>query len=881
MLLVLLLLLLRDQPDWFPDLLRKLLAADLAAQLPGTPPDNTPVVTEDEARKLLGRASVLSLAKEPPKRAAPEADETAERAARARDQRESEQAQAERAIAYEIATRLVELFENRIPGLVSAADVILSRIGNFPGRRLLRRRCAGGEEIAPDAPSRLGLERIGRELENTVTGPDERQWALTDFQHEFFEALDSATSVSVSAPTSAGKSFILGLDLIRRLRKVVPAYVVYVVPTRALIREVTFTIRDHLRKAGLERVPVRSVPFPITPDKAPHGAVFVLTQERLLSLLHSREGAQCITTLVVDEAQSIRDEARGVILQTAIEGVLAKHPHAEVHFASPLASNPEFLLDVVERRGTGRHLVRTLSPVSQNLILVSEVMRRKTQAKFQLVGGQSPLDLGVRELGFELRGGTYKQRAALARAVTRDDESTLLYANDPGDTEKLAAALIDGLESPPAPDPDVRELIEFIRADIHAEYPLIFCLPHGVAYHYGFMPAIVRARVEDLCRDGKLKYVCCTSTLLQGVNLPARHIIIENPKRGRGTPMQRRDFLNLAGRAGRLLREFHGNVWCLRPDDWEERSYEGESLTEIRSAMDEAMADGGTIIQRVLSDQTSGKELDYGEATLGKVYCDFVRGQRDLAESPWKTEANAAVLGVTKQQVAALPITLPTEVLDANRAVRPDRMQSLYEHLQAQTNLDDFVPLPPYAPRSNDRMGRIIQLVHDKLGGVQNASYKFYKQLALKWIYDMPLAEIVSRHVEFLRTQGSKNSVSTMIRDLLRDLEQDIRFRLVKYYMAYNSVLGLVLRERGETATADALEPFHVYLECGASHRIALNLIALGLSRATALALRDKVRFPDDATPEDCLARVAGVNLGTLAIPALCVREIKDLLGRS
>lgn len=841
-----------SEPPWFADLLRKLLIADLASQLPGTPPGNPPTITEDEARKLLGRASVLSLSENQP----------------------------ERAIAYEVATRLIELFENRIPGLVSAADVILSRIGNFPGRRLLRKRCAGGEETVPEAPARLGLERIGRELENTVTGPDQREGALTDFQHEFFEALDSATSVSVSAPTSAGKSFILGLDLIRRLRKVVPACVVYVVPTRALIREVTFTIRDHLRRAGLEGVPVRSVPFRITPDKAPQGAVFVLTQERLLSLLHSREGTQWITTLIVDEAQSIRDEARGVILQTAIEAVLIKHPQSEVHFACPLASNPEFLLDVVQRRDSGKHFIGTLSPVSQNLILVSEVVRKTTQAKFQLVGGQAPLDLGTRELGFELRGGTYKQRAALARAVTRDDESTLLYANTPGDTEELADALIEGLEPPGAPDPDIRELIEFIRADIHAEYPLIRCLPHGVAYHYGYMPAIVRARVEDLYKGGKLKFVCCTSTLLQGVNLPARHIIIENPKRGRDDGMNRADFLNLAGRAGRLLREFHGNVWCLRPADWQEKSYEGPQLTEIRSAMNEAMADGGTIVQKVLNNQASGKELDYGEATLTKIFCEYTNRQLDLSNAPWRTNQNVDVLRETARQVGELRVTLPSDVLDCNRSVRPDRLQALFDHLNARPDLTGFIPLAPYALDPLNRMRMILQLVYEKLGDIQNDSYKYYEQLARKWTYGESMAQIIAQHIAYLRSRGTTKTVSTMIRELLSDLEQEVRFRLVKYYLAYNSVLALILRERGDTATADALEPFHVYLECGASDRIALNLIALGLSRGTALALRDKIQFPVEASPEECLAKLATIDRATLAIPLLCVREVKDLFGR-
>jgi len=850
--LLLLTMLPPDEPPWLPDLLRKLLVADLAGQLPGATPTDLQQITEEDARRLLGRASVLSLSQEQP----------------------------QRAIAYEIATRLVELFESRIPGLVSAADVVLSRIGNFPGRSLLRKRCAGGIDSVPYAPARLRLERIGRELENTVAGPDERAWALTDFQHEFFTALDTSSSVSVSAPTSAGKSFILGLDLIRRLRKGGPACVVYLVPTRALIREVTLNVRDHLRKAGMEAVPVRSAPFPITSDKAPQGAVFVLTQERLLSLLHSREGAQWITTLIVDEAQNIRDEARGVILQTAIEAVLIKHPQAEVHFASPLASNPEFLLDVVQRRDTGKHFVRTLSPVSQNLILVTPVRNKPKLVDCQLVGGEQPLTLGRRELPFKMNVGPLESRALFAREVTKPDESTLIYANTPADAEKLAAALIEGREAPSTPDSDIRELIEFIRSDIHAEYPLIQCLPHGVAYHYGFMPAIVRARVEDLCRDGKLKYVCCTSTLLQGVNLPARHIIIENPKRGRVDGMTRADFLNLAGRAGRLLREFHGNVWCLRPAAWDHKSYEGEQLTEIRSAMNEAMADGGTIVQKVLNNKASPKELDYGEATLGKVYCDFVRGQRDLAESPWKTDANAVVLAATAQAVTELQITLPTEVLDANRSVRPDRMQALYERLKKEVEPAALAPLHPGLAGSNDRMGTIILIVQETLGGVDNNSYLFYKWLAIQWIYNTPLNSIIASRLTYLRSQDSNQSLTASIRELLKTLEEAIRFRLVKYYMAYNSVLDLVLREVGDTATADALEPFHIYLECGASDRIALNLIALGLSRGTALALRDKIQFPDEASPEECLAKLATIDLATLAIPALCVREVKDLFGR-
>lgn len=836
-------------PSWFAELFQRLLISDLAMQLPGSPLTDDESITESDAFRLLGYASLLALSDEP----------------------------REKAIAYEVCTRLVELYEGSLPQIVGAADVVLSRLGNFPGRELLRQRYSSAPGSVPGAPQLLAMERIAREVENSIA---ESTKPLTDFQHRLFATLGSAKSVSVSAPTSAGKSFVMGLDLVRRLsREPRPACVVYVVPSRALIREVTFNIRHHLRIAELP-VPVRSVPFPITPEEAPEGAVFVLTQERLMSLLHSREGKQWITSLIVDEAQSIRDDARGVLLQSAIEAVLTRFPEADVHFASPLSKNPDFLLGIVMRRHTGASFVETISPVSQNLILVSQVIRRPTRARFHLLGDDTPLDLGIRELDFKFRDGIYTQRASFARAVTRADESTVLYANRPSDTEALAAALIQD-SPPPSPDaidPDVRELIDFIRHDVHADYPLIDCLPFGVAYHYGFMPALVRARVEDLCRRGKIRYVCCTSTLLQGVNLPARHIIIENPKRGT-TPMPRRDFLNLAGRAGRLLQEFHGNVWCLRPTEWEEPSYDGELLQEIESAVDTAMEDGGTLIQRILDDKLPEKELDYGEAALGKIYCDYVRGGRDLNESPWRSDDNADTLAQTARQLAEIDVTLPTELLDANRSVRPDRLQRLYDWMRQHPEPEMLIPLRPHNEGAYERMREINRQVLNILGGVDNQSHVFYSWLAAEWIYNTPLKRIIAKRMEYFESKDIEYSVPTEIREILKTLEEAIRFKLVKYYMAYNGVLDLVLRERGETTHADSLEPFHVYLECGSSDRVALNLMALGLSRSTALALQGKVRFPRDATPEDCLGILAVSDFASHSIPALCMREINELLG--
>jgi replicative superfamily II helicase len=198
--------------------------------------------------------------------------------------------------------------------------------------------------------------------------------------------------------------------------------------------------------------------------------------------------------------------------------------------------------------------------------------------------------------------GVLSRRAKLALAVGAVRSCCIVYANGARDAEKIAAEIASGITSAPTEDHEVTEFISFLEEQVHKEYGLIDTLKKRVGFHYSNMPGSVRAGVEELCARNKLKFICCTSTLLQGVNLPARDIVIENPKRGMGKPMTRGDFVNLAGRAGRLLREFHGNVWCLRPDLWEEPSYEGESLQVIQSAFEKALQDGGTAIRQVLDD---------------------------------------------------------------------------------------------------------------------------------------------------------------------------------------------------------------------------------------------------------------------------------------
>ena len=74
------------------------------------------------------------------------------------------------------------------------------------------------------------------------------------------------------------------------------------------------------------------------------------------------------------------------------------------------------------------------------------------------------------------------------------------------------------------------------------------------------MPYFLKDLVKSLFENKKINRLCCTSTLLEGVNLPAKNIILYKPKKSNDIPMDEFTIKNLAGRAGRLRHDYYGNV---------------------------------------------------------------------------------------------------------------------------------------------------------------------------------------------------------------------------------------------------------------------------------------------------------------------------------
>lgn len=291
--------------------------------------------------------------------------------------------------------------------------------------------------------------------------------------------------------------------------------------------------------------------------------IFVFTQERLHLLANVLAGDLYVDILVVDEAHKIGDGGRGVILQAAIERLTEVNCEINAVFISPATQNPEILLADAPGNAVRRAIGSDVPTVLQNIVFCSQVPGNSRKWELRLRSGENLLPFGVIELAH--RPTTIRKKIAFISAAVGSKGGTLVYANGAAEAEEIAVLVSQALGDAKLENADLSNLADLARKGVHPDYQLANVVEKGVAFHYGNMPSLLRLEIERLFRGGVLKFLICTSTLIEGVNLSCRNIVIRGPRKGKGHPMEAPDFWNLAGRAGRWGDEFQGNIICIDP----------------------------------------------------------------------------------------------------------------------------------------------------------------------------------------------------------------------------------------------------------------------------------------------------------------------------
>ena len=91
------------------------------------------------------------------------------------------------------------------------------------------------------------------------------------------------------------------------------------------------------------------------------------------------------------------------------------------------------------------------------------------------------------------------------------------------------------------------------------DHVLLECLKLGVAIHHGTLPTPYRREIERLLRDGVLKVTVSSPTLAQGLNLSATALVMFSLMRNKQM-IDSSEFRNIKGRAGRAFIDLSGLV---------------------------------------------------------------------------------------------------------------------------------------------------------------------------------------------------------------------------------------------------------------------------------------------------------------------------------
>lgn len=762
---------------------------------------------------------------------------------------------------------------NTTPEQRIAAAALLERDGNSPAVRLAEHNGMVPVDAWPALPLAMQLEVVKSKLQHSVALSTGEVLSVNSFQSELWLDAGDSDWLSVSAPTSSGKSRILREWFLEQLRLHEHYSAVYLVPTRALVEEVSAAFRKTVGSA----TSVFMMPW----DSSVHSAqnrVLVLTQERL-HLIQSTHPNFKVDLLFIDEAQGLGGAHRGILLQQVLDRTAVANPEVQVIFASPLSSNPEILLADLPDGVRATSFTSETVTVNQNLLRV-ELRRGFPDVRdIALVHGGEPLPIGTLTIP-ERPQGVFGRLATTAYLLGHQNGGNIVYANRPDDAEKIAQALYSLSPALTSVDPEIAELQSLIRTAVHPSYDLIEVLSRGVAFHYGNMPLAIRAEIERLFEEEKIRFLVCTSTLLEGVNLPCKNIFIRAPRKGQKNPMSEMDFWNLAGRAGRWGKEFQGNVICIDTRDakgWPIFVPTVRGRFELRRAVRAGLGDPNRLLEYLdASREQVGGDSD-SEHLLSYLAARYVNGSdlsRELA-SITDDEKRAAVSARVQAVVDASDI--PPELIPRHAGISPIAMSKLLESFRATGKpAQSFVLPKPLHPNAKE----IYQDAYVRLGATMTNDFGLKPQfgddkrkwqiaaLVLNWMKGMPLKTLIEQ-------RANSHPLPKAIRDVMSDIETVVRFQSAKYLACYHDVLSVYAMERDEGSAQPNFD-VTMMLELGVSRQSLVRLMSLGLSRTTTIAIESLIA-PDDWTAEEATSWLRNTNFATVKMPVTLRREIEAL----
>lgn len=669
-------------------------------------------------------------------------------------------------------------------------------------------------------------------------------------------------SFSYSGPTSLGKSFLLRIFIKEKILNDSSGNFAILVPTKALISEISKNVINDLKETLNQKNYVVINSSGALALKEEHKYIFILTPERLLYLLISYPLIN-IDYLFIDEAHKISSSDERSAFYYKVTNMLSQREHkTNIVFASPNIPNPEEylkLLPWVENKKASS-LITTFSPVSHLQYLV-DLVDNNISIFNNLTNDFSYLSTFEDSIEYSHIG--------LIKHLSNhhNNKQSIIYCNSKASAIEFAREFASDLPDR-NDDTDLLALANEIKNDIHADYYLPELIKKGVAFHVGYLPNYIRSDIETLYKDGKITTLFCTSTLVEGVNLPADNLFVMSYKRATSN-MTSVEFKNLIGRVGRIEYNLFGNVFLVRYkenqaiDKYE--SLVSDTIPEQKLSLLSSLTKGQK--QKIIESLSQGdvKLLKYPQNQTEDNYAlmrkfalillrDITTNSRSIVIDAFESLLNEDVIHTIRRKFLNDQKHVPDDDINVSidQNIRlstaiseglsyPPLQNGIIDYHQLVAFLEELSSIFMWDFYEKGTIGKTNQ--HGEL-----ATLRWYAVILNQWMTGYGLNQIIAKAIEYkqrnenqtIRINGlevtyedSREHRNLVISDTLNLIDNIILFKLSNYFLRFSTEYKK-FHEIEDSFDNDWYE----YVEYGSTNKLTIFLQRNGFTRETSTYIR-------------------------------------------
>lgn len=385
-------------------------------------------------------------------------------------------------------------------------------------------------------------------------------------------ALGDNNGAVINLRTSGGKTRVAEVSILKVLSDDITAKALYLAPFRSLSFEIEQSLNKTFSPLGITvsqlygGYTANASDF----DLIQESQIIIATPEKAKALIRCGSGIEeSIKLIVIDEGHLLGANERNIRNEMFFTHIkeFALRENIRILLLSAVLPNADELAQWIA--GDANLVAKSdWKPSLERLGLLlwdGQQVRLEWKGEIESFNPNfvlsKPLGFGTRKKPFP----NTKNEAVAATAVKLIKNGTvLIYTAQKRSVKGLAKDVLTALGANPQnhlwPQADWDIFRVLCEEELPKDDIILYAAQKGIICHSNNLPNLVRIAMEKLMRSTSPLVVIATSTLGQGVNIGISSVIIHNPYFNANEAINKRDFWNICGRAGRAFTDSEGKI---------------------------------------------------------------------------------------------------------------------------------------------------------------------------------------------------------------------------------------------------------------------------------------------------------------------------------